>query len=179
MDLSLLYNFIIHPIDTLVKNKAKTPKREALLVVGLISLSSLKAVGILIPNIVLPLLIIVFMGYCVGFMLQGLAIDFLTQWFKGKSQSLKTISWLILATVPVLGLVPLDIVSRIMGYPFSLAYQFLVLPLSIFSVILQINVVKVLYNFSSFKSFCIYIGPFIIPIIILFCWVILLVSGTR
>lgn len=177
MNMSLLYHYILTPNKTLAAYSHTIPLKEAIVVICLSALSTFTTVGIIFPTEVLPIWVLIVIGYVAWFFIQGVTIDFLAQLAQGKAQSVKTTTWLVLATLPLLGAVPLDILSKLIGYPFTLLGQLSILPLVVLMAVLQVNVIKVLYDFSTVKAILIYIAPVILPIVVAIGWFILLATG--
>ena len=170
MNTSFLYQYLISPFKTTRAFHDYSPKFEGLAVLGLIGMSQGAAMGgafFLVLGALFTLL-----GMFVVF-LQSLVFDFTAQLLKHPGQSVKLYHWLSLASAPMLVNIPL-LLLRSAHFPFRFGMGFIAFFATILTMVLQIHVIRVLYEMSLRRAIFVYF----ILVIMISGIVGLLVAGT-
>lgn len=172
-ELQFIKTYLRHPFQTIQSHAEDTPMKASVIMMALVSFASAAQLTILgIPSwLMFSFILFLIVGFFL--FLQSVVTDFVAQLFSLKPQSLKTFYWFGLSLAPHLlfllkwGFIKMGVSSL------SWMMSLFSLGLWVFSMVLQIYVIKTLYKTGTAKSCFIYFAPVLAIFAVVSAFVIL------
>lgn len=166
MQQSLLYRYILNPVQTVRYFSKTKPVKEAFLCIAVVAFTLVSQGIVTTFGQIIGGFFFAFILTTLALAVQSITLDFFAQLFKLRAQSLRLFCWLALSLLPLALLAPLTLMGIAAPYAVKVVAGLLKSVALIMVVVFQVITIKRLYGTSFGISIFIFLAPFFIGFLI-------------